>query len=772
MIKPLNAGFNDAGCVGGPTFSVSGGVPTGGAWSGSPYISSAGIFTPSVVGNYTVMYSHPNGCSETKTISINTLVAPFAVDTICQSVWFDSLINLVSPVGGRFYGTGITDSVYGVFNPTTAGAGLTTITYKLANGCQVNFQRYVKPIYIDRYSDACPSQPSFTLFAATPPGGLWSGDGIVNATTGLYNPALLGNYDRVDTTYYVAPNGCKDTLFVWNVQTAIQEDTLYFCNNDDSLVLNYNTIKNYPEYLGTFTGNGIVQYGSKWYFKPNTAGVGVHTITFFNNSCFDSIKFIVYPAQLPNTDSIVCSTHSPFVIANLPTKTKWYGVGVNSTSGLFNPQTAGTGTFSIYYTTPAGCSDTVKIIVYPFQPANILGLNTTYCFKDTNNILTYTPTGGTLTGIPITTNTLNPSALAQGTYSVLYQYGSGECRTQYTNTVTIYPPLQTTVTTSKDTICNGEGSKITVTPSGGLPNVLYQYQWNYGLFPINSNNVSPSNNTTYIIKTTDGCSTPKIDSVTITINPPFVPTITTNSLVCYGNTGFASISVSPTANYTYLWNTSPSQTTSSINNVKAGKSYTVKIKNATTGCSFDTLITIPSYPVIKALFSPNPNLNCVAFDDKLITFLDLCNGADTGYWSFNGAILPYIKGQNPQYDFANAGNYNVILTVSNVGNCEDTYALSICVLENTEVFVPDIFSPNNDGNNDVLFVRGKGIKELTFMLYDRWGEKVFETNNINNGWNGTLNGLLAEQAVYFYYLEVTLNTDKKVSQKGTITLMR
>lgn len=778
VVKELNAGFNDAGCVGGPSFQVSGGVPSGGTWSGSPYISSTGNFTPTTTGNFTVSYSHPNGCSETKTINVNTLIAPVTIDTICQSVWFDSLIKVVSPAGGRFYGTGITDSIYGVFNPTLAGAGIKIITYKLANGCATTFSLFVKAIDVDSWSNACPSQPSFTLPAVTPSGGLWSGDGIINPTVGIYNPALLGNYDRIDTTYYTAPNGCKDTLYFWNVKTAIERDTMYFCDNDDSLRLRYSTIKNYPDWsniptdIGLFTGNGIVLHGNKWYFKPSLAGVGVHTITYYKNSCSDTIKFIVYPSQLPNLDSVVCSAHSPYIIANLPPKTVWTGTGVNPSTGQFNPQSAGTGTFSIYYDTPAGCSDTIKITVYPFQAANISNLNSVYCFKDTNYVLNITPATATLAGLGANTPTINPKIIGSGNYTVTLQYGTGECYTQYTKTISVYPAIQTTVSVTKDTICNGEGTTISVASSGGLQGMLHQYQWNNGLFPINSNNVAPTVNTNYIITTSDGCSSPKVDTVAITINTPFVPSIVTNSLLCYGDIGFANVTVSPSGTYSYLWNTSPTQTTSSISNAIAGKSYIVKIKNTATGCKMDTLITIPSYPVIKALFSPNPNLSCLPFDDKLVTFLDLCNGADTGYWNFNGAIIPYSKGTNPQYDFADAGNYNVTLTVTNIGNCEDTYSLPICILENTEVFVPDIFSPNNDGKNDVLFVRGKGIVDLKFLLYDRWGEKIFETTDINTGWDGTIKSTPAEQSTYFYYLEATLNTNKKITQKGDVTLIR
>lgn len=772
VVKPLDAGFNDAGCIGGPTFIVSGGIPSGGTWSGSPYISASGSFTPSATGSHTITYTHPNGCSESKLVNINTLLVPTTVDTICKSVWFDTLQPLVSPPGGRFSGPGITDSIYGVFNPTLAGSGLKTITYKLANGCLSTFNIFVKHINVQSWMSACPYQPPYTVPAATPVGGLWSGIGITNVNTGVYNPAFKGTFDRVDTLFYTAPNGCKDTLYTWCVKTNIVKDTLFFCDNDDSLKLVDPAFNHYPE-GGIFTGQGVVLQGGKYYFKPAIAGVGIHKITYAINTCSDTIKMVVYPSRLPGHDSTICSTHPPYVIAPMPPKTRWYGSGVNPATGVFSPLAAGTGTFDIYYKTPAGCSDTVQIIVYPYQAAAINGLTNVYCYKDTNIIFSVLPaTGGTLTGLGVTTNTFNPKQAGAGTFYVKYKFGKGVCYTADSIKITVHPPLVTSVAVSKDTICNGESSTIAVTANGGMPGALYSYQWNNGLFPINSNVVIPVNTTLYTIKTSDGCSDPKIDTVVIVLNPSFSTTFNTSTITCYGDPGFASAIVTPPANYSYTWNTSPVQTTSTVNNVIAGKSYTIKIKNTTTGCSLDTFIKIPSYPTIKALFSPNPNLSCVPFEDKLITFLDLCNGADSGYWNFDGNIIPYVKGNSPQFEFQNAGGHNVNLTVYNKGNCMDAYSMQICILESTELFVPDIFSPNGDGQNDVFYVRGKGIQSLRFVLYDRWGEKVFESTDPDIGWDGTFKGAPAATAVYVYYLEALMLNDKKIIKKGDVTLIR
>jgi len=88
------------------------------------------------------------------------------------------------------------------------------------------------------------------------------------------------------------------------------------------------------------------------------------------------------------------------------------------------------------------------------------------------------------------------------------------------------------------------------------------------------------------------------------------------------------------------------------------------------------------------------------------------------------------------------------------------------------IWVPNIFSPNGDGSNDILFVRGKGIQSVLFFIYDRWGEKVFETTDINLGWDGTFNGEPMNKAVFVYYVEATFIDGSKATKKGDVTLIR
>ena len=88
------------------------------------------------------------------------------------------------------------------------------------------------------------------------------------------------------------------------------------------------------------------------------------------------------------------------------------------------------------------------------------------------------------------------------------------------------------------------------------------------------------------------------------------------------------------------------------------------------------------------------------------------------------------------------------------------------------VYVPNIFSPNSDGINDLLFVRGSNINELEFSVFNRWGEEIFSTNDINTGWDGAYRGNPCESGVYVYYIIVKCNDGTIQTKKGNITIMR
>jgi gliding motility-associated-like protein len=90
----------------------------------------------------------------------------------------------------------------------------------------------------------------------------------------------------------------------------------------------------------------------------------------------------------------------------------------------------------------------------------------------------------------------------------------------------------------------------------------------------------------------------------------------------------------------------------------------------------------------------------------------------------------------------------------------------------SQLYIPNAFSPNDDGRDDMYYVFGKCIAEMTFKVFDRWGEKVFETSDPAVGWDGRYKGQMENAGVFMYEFNGTLTTGEKINRKGNITLMR
>jgi len=159
--------------------------------------------------------------------------------------------------------------------------------------------------------------------------------------------------------------------------------------------------------------------------------------------------------------------------------------------------------------------------------------------------------------------------------------------------------------------------------------------------------------------------------------------------------------------------------------------------------------------------------------DKTLTVNDKSTGATTGVWDFgNGNTLPYLPtNASETNNYADGGNYTVSLIVKNDGPCYDTLTKQICVSDQI-YFIPDIFSPNGDGVNDILFVRSSEVEELNFRVFDRWGKMVFESSSVDQGWDGTFKGKNLEAGVYFYYVYMKLVSGEELNEKGDVTIKR
>ena len=127
---------------------------------------------------------------------------------------------------------------------------------------------------------------------------------------------------------------------------------------------------------------------------------------------------------------------------------------------------------------------------------------------------------------------------------------------------------------------------------------------------------------------------------------------------------------------------------------------------------------------------------------------------------------------NPTHLFNATGTFNVCLTAINDAGCSDSICTPVSALINPLLDVPTGFTPDKFGVNSVIRVQGFGITEMHWIIYNRWGQKVFESSSQADGWNGYYKGKLQPMDVYTYTLDAAFSNGNKVRKKGDITLLR
>lgn len=198
--------------------------------------------------------------------------------------------------------------------------------------------------------------------------------------------------------------------------------------------------------------------------------------------------------------------------------------------------------------------------------------------------------------------------------------------------------------------------------------------------------------------------------------------------------------------------------------------YTVKLYGFdSTACntidSTSFTISVNPIPIASFTFSPVPPL-----ENKPIDFTNRSFGADSYLWKFgDGDSSTEV---NPSYTFNATGKYSVCLTAFSSAGCADDTCMSVDALIRPLLDVPNAFTPGKFGINGTISVKGFGIKEMKWSIYNRWGQKVFETTSTKSGWDGTYKGVLQPMDVYSYTLDASFTDGKSLRKTGDITLLR
>jgi gliding motility-associated-like protein len=157
-------------------------------------------------------------------------------------------------------------------------------------------------------------------------------------------------------------------------------------------------------------------------------------------------------------------------------------------------------------------------------------------------------------------------------------------------------------------------------------------------------------------------------------------------------------------------------------------------------------------------------------ENTFTNFVNQSIGATHYTWNFGDGDTSNLE--NPKHIFEATGTYTVCLNAANNFGCSNDTCIQVQSLVKPLVDVPSAFTPGKFGGNSIIRVVGFGIKEMSWSIYNRWGQKVYESNSLKSGWDGTFNGKLQPMDVYTYTLSVTFSSGQKIIKTGDITLLR
>jgi gliding motility-associated-like protein len=280
---------------------------------------------------------------------------------------------------------------------------------------------------------------------------------------------------------------------------------------------------------------------------------------------------------------------------------------------------------------------------------------------------------------------------------------------------------------------------------------------------------------TLTVTTSDGCTaTLTTQNFIQYLEQPEAGFFTLDTLMCTGEAiSFTDTSVSSNK---WLWNfgdgTPIDVGQNPIHVYTEPGIYTVtQIVENSSGCK-DTMVAVQYIEIVPY---PEANFDADTFKlqlpDTTVQFFNLSQYYDSLVWVLGNGDTAYID--NPVGVYQDSGIYVITLIVSNEIGCVDTLQIPLQVIEQESFFVPNSFTPDDDFINENFSVFGRGIVSGEMYIYDRWGQPVFDTDQIFTGWDGTTkDGKDAMIGVYVYYIKITWFTGRQFDKRGTVTLIR
>jgi bacillolysin len=502
-------------------------------------------------------------------------------------------------------------------------------------------------------------------------------------------------------------------------------------------------------------------------------------------SAKDSIYIYTYPAlalQL-RADTILCRGTSIDITA-LASGGKGNGYNLTWSHGKTGASISETPVKSDYYTVNLsdGCSPDAKdsVLVDLYGPLQLQKIADTLLCDGQTLPVNFVPTGGRASSYAIAWNqhltgfsvNLDPPT---GTTKYRAILSDGCTLQQDTTTFEIQKlaPLNADILLTPGSICKGESVKMDFVFSGGKP-ASYIWKLDGAQAFFMTQNVQLSKDATFALELSDGCSKIATANASVKVHDQPAATLTADQLlVCAGAPVRFAVNSPDAASVKWFFSNGDSADGNTVFKSFAAGNYTATARVKTsfncmaTFVLTDTIKTI-AYP--KAAFHAKPEITNIEYPD--FQFENFSTGATDHFWSFGDGNYGTGNGTvNHSYD--DTGWFRVMLRVSVAPGCADSAIRMVRVKDVYKLFRPNSFTPNNDRVNDKFVPMGRGIDKYNIRIYNRWGMKVFESDNMGVNWDGRdANGEQWPPDKYAYVIKILDTDGVEHEERGVIVLYR
>jgi len=762
---------------------------------------TASTFTAIPAGSYNLVVHDGNACEITAIAVIADQSSPlitgvFVTDPLCNASC-DGEISITTsggmgPLSFSIGGTAQPDSLF-----TAICAGNYTITLTDQNGCTDNATTVVNEPAVLSFTSSATNLTCFqdatgavqiVVQGGTIPYNYSYDNGVTFTAAASTNFIQSGTYDLVVTD----DHACQATGQQIVTEPALLTASVSFTDAT----------------CATFcdgTATAAVAGGTGTYTYDWSANVPTSNQDQASALCMGSYSLLVTDINgCSAADTFDISEPAPFVINGVTwTEPSCTGLcdgtitvdapgGSNfsfdggATTGASNTlASVCTGIYNIEVTNPAGCFAAGVAVVDEPLPLQLFSTpDSLMCSGDTVPLFAIA-FGGTEpftytwdNGIIAQTQDVHP--LTPTVYNVFVTDDNGCQSPAIATSLNMLNVLQISVT-SDTLLCEGNSVDLAVQVLDGYPG--YEYQWSSAADDtLSTVTVTPFAPTTYTISVTDQCGT--IDS-TVFVGFYTIPDMTFSSDFqsgCSPLTVTFTPDIDPALLGNCNWEFSDGQTVTDCNNITATFTdpgcYDVIYTGTTSdGCpmsgSFNDVVCVFADPVANFSFNPtNPTIF-----ENTIHFTDDSYGAVSYEWNFGpypGSTVP-----NPIVNFNGVGVNEIItacLEITSEQGCKNEICKPIKFLNDFVIYVPNTFTPDGDAYNNVFYPvmpDGSVISNYTFIIFDRWGEIIFESLNYQIGWDGTYHDKLVQDGVYTWVITLTDGIrNKPLNYNGHVTLLR